>query len=69
MSSLREAYQQLVAELDAKHAAALARNARLFELARHNGYRPRIVDNGGLRTFEVPPQLVAIAGYQVAVLP
>lgn len=50
---------------------ALERNARLLELARHNGYPIEFNagDNrAGLKFWHVPAELVRVAGYNVAVV-
>lgn len=46
----------------------LAFNARLFELARHNGYSTDTYNTGRHLCWTVPDQLIGVAGYQCAVL-
>lgn len=51
------------------YAAELAFNARLFELARHNGYATATFHTGTYCCWTVPEQLLGVVGGQVAVLP
>lgn len=63
-------YEEFIAADRARYQAALQRNARLLELARHNGYAIDVRERcDGARHWFVPHQLVTVAGYQVAMLP
>lgn len=57
-----------LAERAAEYEAELARNRRLFELARHNGYSTGTFHNGELLLWMVPEQLIPVAGCMAAVL-
>lgn len=60
--------QQCLDELQADYERDLAFNARLFELARHNGYPTDTYNTGRNLCWTVPEQLIGVAGYQCAVL-
>ena len=67
--SLRDEYQAEMAARDEEYRAALAFNARVFELARHNGYDVATYQHGGKRCWPVPFQLRDMLGCDAAVLP
>lgn len=52
----------------AEREAGRARNLRLYELARHNGYDTRTVMRYGEVCWLIPAEMIEIAGFHVAVM-